>query len=132
MPFQGARPGGRNPRALSRSAGLLWGGLSGRDLGVKRFVKACNRGEKIRFGCGSAALCSSGLRFNPGPASPVRASPRSRLLVGLGFHRNLQMSDRFLAVFVGALNPDHVMARLGEAMLGHGVTILGVLLDIAI
>ena len=32
----------------------------------------------------------------------------------------MQMSDGFLAVFIGSLDAHEIMARLGKAMLGHG------------
>jgi hypothetical protein len=42
------------------------------------------------------------------------------------------MSDGSLAVFIGPLDANDVVAWTGKRMLGYGISILGVLIDIAV
>ena len=44
----------------------------------------------------------------------------------------MQMADGSLASLVGSLDTHDVMSRLGEMVLRHRVTILGVLLNVAV
>src|ERR1041385_6544802 len=50
----------------------------------------------------------------------------------LPFDAQVQMADRRLTLLVGPFDAYQVMARPGETMFRHGITVLCVLLDVAV
>src|SRR5438046_1257877 len=51
---------------------------------------------------------------------------------GFLFNRHVQMADGSLALLIGSLDAHKVVARFSETMLGHRITIRGVLIHVAI